>query len=158
MPDELAPDTEARDTEERDREERLRAEEEARKDRFVKRELARRSRRSFLTGGVTALGALGAWEWIKTRRPDSGTPWPLRRILDTNEEISRDYFRTPRLAAQYPVSESVKNLRVNERIGMKDILVPAEWSLKVDGADIETDEDDNSATLHMDAEVHRRLE
>jgi DMSO/TMAO reductase YedYZ molybdopterin-dependent catalytic subunit len=112
--------------------------------------MAARTRRSFLVGGVAALGGLGAWDWIRTRRRDSGTPWPLRRVLDTNEEISRDYFRTPRLAAEYPVSEAVKTLRINERIGMKDILDPADWSLTVDGADIETDSDDGSVTLHME--------
>ena len=129
---------------------RIRAEEEAWHNQRIERELARRTRRSFIAGGVAALGGFGAWEWIKTRRRDTGTPWPLRRVLDTNEEIARDYFRTPRLAKQYPVSDGVKNLRVNERIGMEDILVPSEWSLKVDGADIETDEDDDSATLDMD--------
>lgn len=119
-------------------------------DRALENELARRTRRSFLAGGITTLGAVGAWEWLKSRRPDSGTPWPLRRVLDTNEEIARDYFRTRRLAPEYPASQAVRNLRINERIGMEDVLDAAVWSLKVDGADVDTDSDDDSLTLHME--------
>jgi DMSO/TMAO reductase YedYZ molybdopterin-dependent catalytic subunit len=135
-------------------EERRRVEGNARLEREsdlnTEREMARRSRRSFLVGGVATLGGVGAWEWIRTRRKDEGTPWPLRRVLDTNAEIARDYFGNARLAKEYPLSEAVTTLKINERIGMEDVLVPAEWSLKVDGADIETDEDDNSTTLNMD--------
>ena len=117
-------------------------------DRNVDREMARRTRRSFLVGGVTALGALGAWDWIRTRRPDEGVEWPLRRAFDTNAEIARDYFRTNRLAPEFPVSEAVQKLRINERIGMEDVLDPADWSLTVEGADVESDDDD--ITLSMD--------
>lgn len=118
-----------------------------RHDREVERELSRRTRRSFLVGGVTALGALGAWEWIRTRRRDSGVAWPLRGALGANEEIARDYFRTRRLAPEFPIAEAVKKVRINERIGMEDILDPTEWSLQVEGADV--DSDDDVLTLSM---------
>ena len=121
----------------------------AENDRAVRAEMNRRTRRSFLTGGVAALGGFGAFEWIRTRRPDSGQAWPLRRVLDTNEELARDYFGKRRLAQQFPISEAVKEVRLNERIGMEDPLVPAEWKLIVANSD-QGDSDDDDITLHMD--------
>ncbi len=150
MPDEQVTPESAEATQLRVETEKRRAEEERLHDLNVERDMGRRTRRGFLIGGITALGAIGGWEWLRTRRPDSGIPWPLRRVLDTNEEIARDYFQTRRLAAEYPVSDAPKILRINERIGMEDVLDPAEWSLTVDGADVETDSDDGSITLHMD--------
>ena len=77
-------------------------------DRAVEAEMRLRTRRGFLAGGVAAVGAFAAWEWIRTRRPDSGEPWPLRRMLDTNEELARDYYSRRRLAREFPVSEAPK--------------------------------------------------
>ena len=79
MPDELKPE-DLSASEEAARRERE-------NDAAVEREMSRRSRRGFLVAGVSTLGALGGWEWLRTRRKESGTPWPLRRVLDTNEEI-----------------------------------------------------------------------
>ncbi len=138
-PEELSPEAEAEQL-------RLR-EQERQNDIAVEKEMSRRSRRSFLIGGVTALGAVGAWEWLRTRRPDNGTPWPLRRVLDTNEEIARDYFRTRRLAPEFPLSQAVKKVRLNERIGMEDPLDLSEWSLVVEGADLDSDD---PVELHME--------
>lgn len=117
------------------------AEEEARNDAAIEREMTRRTRRSFLVGGAAALGGIGAWEWLRTRRNDLGQPWPLRRALDLNEAVWRDYFSGNRLAPEFPVSEAPRELRVNERIGMEDELEPADWKLVVQGADLGSDEE-----------------
>ncbi len=143
MPDESMPDGSVAPA--------VEAAEEESHDRAVERDMARRTRRSFFVGGVTALGALGAWEWLKSRRPDGGLAWPLRSVLGANEEFSRDYFRTRRLAPEFPLSQAVQKVRLNARIGMEDILDPAEWSLRVDGADINSDD---QIELHM-AEIRK---
>jgi hypothetical protein len=120
-----------------------------RNDRAVDAAMRLRTRRSLLAGGVAALGGFGAWEWIRTRRPDAGQAWPLRRVLDTNEEIARDYFSKRRLAREFPVSEAPKELRINERIGMEDELELSEWKLIVTNADRD-DSDDGNNILGMD--------
>ncbi len=119
---------------------------------LVEREMARRSRRSFLVGGLATLGGLGVWEWIRTRPQDLGQPWPLRRVLDINEEFSRDLFTDRAKAPQFPLSAVRKPFRLNERIGMDDPLVPSEWKLVVDGYN--TDEDEAHAELDMEA-IHK---
>lgn len=118
LPEEPKPDPEA------EAEAKAHAARVAANDRAVEAEMQRRTRRSFLAGGIAALGGFGAWEWIRTRHPDSGEPWPLRRVLDTNEEIARDYFSRRRLAREFPVSEAPKVLRINERIGMEMSSIP----------------------------------
>jgi len=135
------PEPQNPDQSEREAEERRFAEEEARNDRLVDRDMARRSRRGFIVGGAGALGGFAAWGWLRTRRRDSNLPWPLRRMLEINESFARDYFRPRRLAPEYRLAEAVKTVRVNERLGMEDELEPAEWKLIVEGADIDSDED-----------------
>ena len=47
-----------------------------------------RSRRSFLVSGISAVSGIGAFQWLRTRREDDSVPWPLRRVLEFNEQLS----------------------------------------------------------------------
>jgi hypothetical protein len=125
----------------------------AENDRRVEAAMARRTRRSFLVGGIAAIGGFGAWEWVRTRRPDLGDPWPLRRVLDTNAEIARDYFSKRRLAQEFPVSAAPKEFRVNSLIGLDDPLDLDQWKLVVSDADRD-DADDGLNTLGID-DIHK---
>src|SRR5437764_636514 len=63
---------------------------------------APRPRRSFLWGAAAAAGtSAGIW-WLGTRRLDAGVQWPLRRVLEVNENLSRDLFSAARLAPEFP--------------------------------------------------------
>jgi hypothetical protein len=101
-------------------------------DAEVEREASRKSRRGFIVAGVSALAAIGGWEWLKTRRDDDGIPYPLRRVLEMNEGLARDYFRGSRLAPVFP-REINKTPRVNGDIGLSDDFDAAKWSLNVVG-------------------------
>nr|MBA2340068.1 hypothetical protein [Pyrinomonadaceae bacterium] len=101
-------------------------------DAEVEREASRRSRRSFVVGGIGALAALGGWEWLKTRQANDGVPWPLRRALESNEGLARSYFSSSRLAPVFP-REVNKTPRVNGDIGLSDDFDPATWRLDVAG-------------------------
>ena len=70
--------------------------------------LRRKTRRSFLTGGVAAAAGLVGFEWLRTRRTDEGLHWPLRRALEINEQWARDYFNPSRLAPVFPASMAVE--------------------------------------------------
>src|ERR1051326_3774394 len=99
-------------------------------DDTVDREISRKTRRSLLVGGLATLAGLGGWEWLRSRRPDDGVPWPLRLGLSANEALSRDYFRDTRLARTFDPSD-VEEPRQNGDIGLDDDVDP-NWKLTVD--------------------------
>ena len=95
-------------------------------------EISRKTRRSLLTGGLAALAGAGAWEWLRTRRPDDGIAWPLRLALRGNEQLSRDYFKETRLVRTFPPG-AVQSGRVNGDVGLDDDVDPA-WKLTIAGS------------------------
>ena len=102
-------------------------------DEEVARLMRRRSRRSFLVGGLSALVGVAGWRWLATRRADHGIPWPLRRVLEVNEQLARDYFKASRLAPTFPRALA-KEPRVNGTMGLSDMDEdPADWRLRVEG-------------------------
>ena len=100
-------------------------------DGSVDREMASKTRRSFLTGGIAALAGAGAWTWLDTRRPDDGVQWPLRLALRANEQTWRDFSSMKRLARTFAPGE-VESPRPNGDVGLEDDPDP-EWKLTVDG-------------------------
>src|SRR5215510_3475925 len=101
-------------------------------DQEVEQEMRRHTRRSFIWGAAAAALGLSGWRWLVSRREDDGIPWPLRRSLEINEHLSRDYFRSSRLAPIFP-REAAQTPRVNGRIGLDDDLDLTTWRLRVLG-------------------------
>ena len=101
-------------------------------DQDARREMRRRTRRSFLVGAAAAVAGYGSWRWLKTRAADAdGIPWPLRRSHEFNEHLARNYFSTARLASTFP-RHLAKMPRVNGDIGLDvEDFDPAEWRLEV---------------------------
>ena len=93
----------------------------------VHREITRRTRRSFLVGGVATLAGFSGWEWLRSRRPEEDEPWPLRVGLHADEQLSRDYFRPARLAPTFSAS-AVQTGRPNGDVGL-DTESGADWKL-----------------------------
>jgi DMSO/TMAO reductase YedYZ molybdopterin-dependent catalytic subunit len=89
------------------------------------------TRRSFTVGGLGALLGVGGWYWLQTRSLESGLPWPLRRVLEFNEGLTRSYFRSGRLAPTFP-REEAREPRVNGPIGLTQDFDPARWKLDVE--------------------------
>lgn len=88
------------------------------------------TRRSFATGGVAALvGTAGLW-WLKNASLDDGISWPLRKVLQFNEQVSSAYFGPSRLAPTFDPSRA-KDPRVNGRIGLTPQVDVARWRLDV---------------------------
>jgi DMSO/TMAO reductase YedYZ molybdopterin-dependent catalytic subunit len=98
-----------------------------------KRELARLTRRGFLTMGVAAGAGVATWKWLRSRPRDAGLQWPFRRVLEANESLARGYFSTARLSPSFRRSD-VTRARINGRLGLQSPLDLDAWRLRIEGA------------------------
>ena len=98
----------------------------------VLRRMRSQTRRSFVVGGAAILAGWAGWHWLQTRREDGGVAWPLRRALDTNEQLARDYFSAKRLAPDFHGKAPLED-RVNGDLGLEDPVDIAAWRLSVEG-------------------------
>ncbi len=107
-------------------------------------EFRRRSRRSFLTGAAGVVGAGLAWRWVQTQPRDDGIPQVLRDTLERNETLWSNLSRG-RSAPEHPRSKATP-IQVNGRIGIREEIDLAAWTVRVEGPDRELlDELDISA-------------
>ena len=97
----------------------------------LRQEAARRTRRSFIVGGLAALGGVLGWRYLLQRPDAEGTPLPFRRVLDANGRLSAAYFRETRLAREFPKSQGVANVRTNGSAGLESPIDLAAWRLAV---------------------------
>ncbi len=102
-------------------------------DEEVRRAMTRKSRRAFLIGGVAAVAAVGAYEWLDRATLVNELQWPLRNAENFNAEINRELFRERVLAPTYPKSRATL-LRVNGDVGLDDLVLDS-WRLQVVGLD-----------------------
>lgn len=99
---------------------------------MVRRESARRTRRSFLLGGVAAAAGYAAWRAVDQSTQVGRLQSALRGVIDWDAAVSRAVFRERGLSPTYPLSRAVP-LRMNGVIGMERELIPASWRLQVAG-------------------------
>lgn len=101
-------------------------------DNDAERQMRRMSRRSFLWGALAVGSGYGGLRWLNSRRLDDGIVWPLRRVLQTNEEIGRDFFNASRLAPTFSASR-IEPIRTNGLFGLSEDFDVAQWELTVEG-------------------------
>lgn len=99
----------------------------------VEKQMRGMSRRSFLWAAVAIGAGFTGRQWLISRRTDNGIPWPFRRVLETNEQLARDYFKTARLVPTFTVAQADPDPRTNGDIGLGDDFDPATWKLTVEG-------------------------
>lgn len=104
---------------------------ERRLPRTPEQELGVRTRRAFLTMGVSAAVGYGAWRWLQTRPQEGSLPQPFRRMLRFNERLERGLFREHRLAARF-ADDRVQPIRTNGDVGLSSEYDPGQWHLEVD--------------------------
>lgn len=97
----------------------------------LRQEAARRTRRSFIVGGLAALGGALGWRYLLHRPDAEGTPLPFRRVLDANGRLSAAYFRETRLAREFPKSQAVPQVRTNGDAGLTSAIDLAAWRMVV---------------------------
>jgi hypothetical protein len=100
----------------------------------VKRASARRTRRSFVVGGVAAAAGYGLWRGIDGSRPVGRLQEVFRKTINANAAVSRAVFGERGLAPEYPRSRAVP-LRLNGVVGMDDTLELSSWRLQLAGVD-----------------------
>jgi DMSO/TMAO reductase YedYZ molybdopterin-dependent catalytic subunit len=103
------------------------------RDEDVDRQLARLTRRGFLTAGIAAAAGFGAYKWLRSRPRIDGVEWPLRRALEMNESLAETYFSPKRLSPTFRAS-AIMRPRVNGHLGLTADADPAKWRLTVEGA------------------------
>ena len=100
----------------------------------VRPRLRRMTRRGFAAGGLAVAAGYLGWRWVVTRGEEGGLPWPLRRVLELDERVSRALSRPSRLSPEFPRA-AARMPRVNGSIGLESDLDPAAWRLRVVGRD-----------------------
>ena len=95
------------------------------------REATRRTRRSFIVGGLAALGGVLGWRYLLQRPDADGTPRPFRRVLDANGRLSEAYLKETRLAREFPRTAAVRQVRTNGDAGLNSDIDLAAWRMKV---------------------------
>ncbi len=99
----------------------------------VRRRMARQTRRSFLVGGVAALGGYAAFRWLTSQREDGGIAWPFRRMLEVNEELAGEYFLRSNHRSPEVSPEQARIDRVNGDVGLDSAIDLDAWRLRADG-------------------------
>lgn len=97
------------------------------------RAISRRTRRSFIGAAIASSAGLGAWQWLRTRAPLDGVPWPLRQSLVRNERVSRVLFEHGHRTPEAPFGSAPRGPRVNGNLGLAGIVDPASYRLRVSG-------------------------
>jgi hypothetical protein len=98
----------------------------------IKRESARRTRRSFLVGGAAAAAGYGVSRWIANSPDNNRIQSALRKTWDLNAAVNRTVFAERGLAPTYHVSQA-KPLRLNGIVGLEDTLPVDGWRLQLAG-------------------------
>ena len=99
----------------------------------IRRESARRTRRSFLVGGAVSAAAAAAAYYID-HTPDVGRlQSALRHTENFNASVAHSVFNERGLAPTYNVSQAIP-LRLNGTVGMDQALDLSSWRLQLVGA------------------------
>ncbi|NOT47657.1 MAG: molybdopterin-dependent oxidoreductase [Acidobacteria bacterium] len=88
-----------------------------------------RSRRGFLVGGVAALVGIFSWKWMG----DETKAALFRRTFAFNESVSKFFYSTRRLAAEFPPERITRPERFNGAEGLAEEITAADWRLQVKG-------------------------
>lgn len=97
------------------------------------REIARRTRRSFVGAAIAGAAGLAAWQWLRTRPESDGQPWPLRKTLEVNEKIAGKLVSDQHRQPELPFGSAPKNPRVNGDLGLTSDIDLAAWRLNLEG-------------------------
>ena len=100
----------------------------------IDREATLRTRRAFLTMGLSAAAGYSGWVWLRSRPKEGDEEWPLRGVLRGNERVAEAYFRNGHRSPEFGPSQ-VATPRKNGDVGLGADFEPDRWVLNVQGFD-----------------------
>ncbi len=100
----------------------------------VKKESAKRTRRSFLVAGAAAAAGYGLYHSLNGAKMEELLGKPFRKSLQWNADVSRKVFDERALAPEYAVAKATE-LKVNGNYGLEKDLVLDSWRLQVVGVE-----------------------
>lgn len=100
------------------------------KEESINRKITRRTIYSFLSLIFLYSLSVYSWKWIRKQKSEQGIYQPLRKVLNSNETVFSKIYSLSDLVPEYPVSQAVKNARVNGFIGMRSKL-DSLWQLTI---------------------------
>ena len=86
---------------------------------------------SFLFFFVFLASVAAGWRWLLHQPTDSGTPKPLRTVMDANGFVFLHFFSKEKFTKTYPKSMAAPVVRVNGKLGLKSAPDTANWKLQV---------------------------
>jgi DMSO/TMAO reductase YedYZ molybdopterin-dependent catalytic subunit len=93
-----------------------------------KKKLRKKSIIAFTIFIIAIIAAIFIWKWIPRQQEIAGSPISVRKVLSANEKVFSKVLSNNHLAKTFPVSEAVKNVRVNGAIGLMTAL-DSNWEL-----------------------------
>ncbi|HEX7360153.1 MAG TPA: molybdopterin-dependent oxidoreductase [Bryobacteraceae bacterium] len=96
----------------------------------VKRELRRRTRRSFLIGGLAAAAGFGGYKLVNAGN-EGGAASAQRHMLNFNGHLNQAFFSNARLMPTYS-PDQVRYLKPNGNLGLQSEI--GDWQLNVQSA------------------------
>lgn len=96
----------------------------------LRADLRRRTRRSFLIGGIAAVAGTGAYTWLRHQPREAYLSWPERRVLAVNGKLAEAYLSDTHLMPSYSAAE-VGFLKPNGDIGLDDDANDSPWPVTV---------------------------
>lgn len=96
------------------------------------KEIRWRSLTSFAVFIICGCVAYFTWKGLRNQEKEAGAPKTLRKSFLANEVIFGGLFNETKLVKTYPVTEAVKQVRVNGSYGLNDpSFKPDTWKLKL---------------------------
>ena len=83
------------------------------------------------------------WKWLHKQPKEQGAYKPLRKVLNTNEQLFKQTLSPAQLTKEYPKEQAATKVRVNGRLGIKKDSDTLNWKLAI----LRTNEDTLFLTL-----------
>jgi hypothetical protein len=101
------------------------------------KDLSKRTRRSFLVGGIAAVAGFGAWKWLGSGYMEGDIPMPLRRVEEADDLFSHALFSETRLAKTFDIAD-IGEARINGELGLGEL--EPDWKLDIAGNSVSLDQ------------------
>jgi DMSO/TMAO reductase YedYZ molybdopterin-dependent catalytic subunit len=87
--------------------------------------------KSLLGFGLSVAAGGSLLKWLQSRPENLGIPWPLRDVLEINNQVNNTLSPDLRNAKEFPMKMAVAEPRINGTIGLESPLDLVNWKLEI---------------------------